>query len=61
MNQPIKKKEDKVVFLDCGNRTNLVPTSILTLITLGFLRIVFPGGVGGGGQFVPPPSYFKKN
>ena len=61
MNQLIKKKEDKVVFLDCDNRTNLVPTSILTLIKLGFLRVVFSGGGGGGGQFDPSPSYFKKS
>ena len=61
MNQPIKKEEDKVVFFDCGNRTNLVPTSILTLIKLGFLRVVFSGGGGGGGQFDPSPSYFKKS
>ena len=61
MNQLIKKEEDKVVFLDCDNRTNLVPTSILTLIKLGFLRVVFSGGGGGGGQFDSPPSYFKKN
>ena len=61
MNQPIKKEEDKVVFFDYDNRTNLVPTSILTLIKLGFLRVVFSGGGGGGGQFDPSPSYFKKS
>ena len=61
MNQPIKKEEDKVVFFDCDNRTNLVPTSILTLIKLGFMRVVFSGGGGGGGQFDPSPSYFKKS
>ena len=30
----------------------------LTLIRLGFLKVVFPGG---GGQFDLPPSYFEKN
>ena len=36
----------------------------LTLIRLGFFRVVLLGGAGGGGsQFdLPhPPSYFKKN
>ena len=31
-----------------------------TLVRLGFLRVVFPGG--GGGNLTPsPPSYLKKN
>ena len=30
----------------------------LTLIRMGFLRVVFSGGEG---QFEPAPSYFKKN
>ena len=30
----------------------------LTLIRMGFLRVVFSGGQG---QFEPAPSYFKKN
>ena len=30
----------------------------LTMIRLGFLRVVFPTGVP---PFDPPPSYFKKN
>ena len=34
--------------------------TILTLIRLGFLRVVFSGGEEGGGQF-DTLSYFKKN
>ena len=32
--------------------------SNLTLIRLGFLRVVFTGG--GGGQFDPPPLIFQE-
>ena len=33
----------------------------LTLIGLGFLKVVFLGAGGGGEVNLTPPSYFKKN
>ena len=65
--------ETRSIFLDISNAFDKVwhkgvlyklkqmvyQVIFLTLIRLGFLRVVFPV-VGGGGQF-KPPSYFKKN
>ena len=44
------------------NAKETINLKTLTLIMLGFLRVVFSGDSGGRGEFNSnPPSYFKKN
>ena len=70
-NEPwIKEREEKKfvksnIFRQSSNTDKtIILGEALTLIRLGFLRLVFSeGGEGGGGvlSIWPPTSYFKKN
>ena len=49
--------EELLVLLNSNTKLIFIAKILLTLIKLGFLRVVFPGG-GGGGQFDTPSLIF---